>query len=356
MITLKTNQVEKNSIINQAVKTLKNDGVIIYPTETCYGIGADATNQTAVNKVLDFKGFRNDKPISIAVSDINMANDYVEINPTAKNLYDKLLPGPLTVVSKSKGKVVSVLEAKTKTLGIRVPDCQIILNLIKKFNRPITSTSANISNSKTPYTIDDVLQKLSDKKKKLIDLIIDAGKLSKRPPSSVVDTTLNELEVLRKGEINFDQFKTKTKTTTSPTKTKKLGREITSQQSSVLENKCIFFALQGELGAGKTQFAKGIAQALGIRKTITSPTFTMIKEYQHDKGIFYHIDAWRINKQAFQQLNIDQYIQPGNVIAVEWVQKGKKLIEELRNNSQVKLILVDINHLDKTKRKIKYTS
>ncbi len=356
MQILKTKENSEKKIINQAVKVLKEGNLIVYPTETCYGLGADAVNPKAVDKIFNFKGFRENKPVSIAVSDIKMAQNYVVINQTAENIYKNLLPGPVTVVSKSKGKTAKTLEAKTNTLGVRVPDYPLILKLLKKFGQPITATSANVSNGKTPYTITDTLSQISEKKKELIGLIIDAGKLSRRPPSSVVDTTLNEVKVLRKGEIDFSQLNTKTVTTNSTAETINLGKKITQENLDKLNNKSLVFALQGELGAGKTQFSKGIAKGLGIKETITSPTFTMVKEYKHDNGIFYHIDAWRMENSALELISWVDYLQPGNVIAVEWIQKGKKLIKDWKQNPKVKVILVEIAHQAKTTRLIKYAT
>src|SRR5689334_6125072 len=90
-------------IVKEAVEVLKNGGSVIYPTETCYGIGVDATNQKAVDALYDYKGFRGQKPFSMAVIDRKMAEEYVEINDIADNLYKNYLPGPVTVVSNSKG-------------------------------------------------------------------------------------------------------------------------------------------------------------------------------------------------------------------------------------------------------------
>ncbi len=355
MQILKTSKDSNNKIIGQAIKALNNGQLIVYPTETCYGLGADAVNPKAVDKVFDFKGFRQNKPISIAVSGVQMAERYVNINQTAKNIYQNLLPGPVTVVSRSKSKVAKSLQAGTQTIGVRVPDYQLVLDLIKKLGRPITATSANLSGGKTPYTIKDILSQITEKKKNLIGLIIDAGQLDRRPPSSVVDTTLNEIKILRQGEIDFSQLKTESETTNNSQETIQLGKELIQENRDFLKNKCLIFALQGELGAGKTQFAKGIAQGLQIKQTITSPTFTLIKEYEHNQGFFYHIDAWRIRRESFQQLNIGQYIKPGNVIALEWIQKAKKVIDQWKNNRQVKLILVEIKHRGEETRSINYS-
>ncbi len=162
-------KLEKNNsakLIEQAVTVLKNGGLMIYPTETCYGIGADATNQAAIKKLLDYKTKRNDKPISVAVSDKKMAAKYVHINKTADNIYDNFLPGPITVVSKSKHVLAQGVESSMGTQGIRIPDHAFILELLKVYKKPITATSANASYKKTPYTIADVLNNISEKQKK----------------------------------------------------------------------------------------------------------------------------------------------------------------------------------------------
>lgn len=356
MKIFKVDKLPEQKIIKQGVEILKQGGIIVYPTETCYGLGGDATNAHGVSKIIDYKSFKKGEPISIAVSSQQMAQEYVVLNETSKNIYKNLLPGPITVISNSLHQTDPRAEANNKTLGIRIPNHNLALKLIEQFGRPITATSANISGGKTPYTVDDILSQLSDKKKKLIDLIIDAGKLPRRLPSSVVDTTLNEIKILRQGEIDFSQLKIKTKITNSAQETTNLGMQLTKQNINFLKNKCLIFALQGELGAGKTQFTKGIGQALGIKETITSPTFTIIKEYEHKQGLFYHIDAWRIKTESLNQLEIDKYIKPGNILAIEWIQKGKQLIDKWGKKPKIKLILVEITHQGKTKRKIKYTS
>ncbi|MCX6816586.1 MAG: L-threonylcarbamoyladenylate synthase, partial [Candidatus Beckwithbacteria bacterium] len=141
----------QKNIINEAVKVLQADGLVIYPTETCYGAGVDATNQTAVNKLLCYKTRREGKPLSVAVTDIQMAARYVKLNPTAKNLYQKFLPGPLTVVSAGKHQVGSGIESETGTLGVRIPHYPLIIKIINQLGRPVTATSANVSYQPRPY-------------------------------------------------------------------------------------------------------------------------------------------------------------------------------------------------------------
>src|SRR5689334_9720203 len=99
MEIIKLTEQNLEEAITKAVEVLKAGGTVIYPTETCYGIGVDATNQVAVDKVYDYKGFRGQKPFSMAVTTKEMAAKYVEINDIADNLYKNYLPGPVTVVS-----------------------------------------------------------------------------------------------------------------------------------------------------------------------------------------------------------------------------------------------------------------
>jgi len=156
-------KTKKQQVVQEAIKVLKTDGLIIYPTETCYGIGVDATSQKAVDKLLAYKKRPEGKAIAIAVSDQKMAQQYVTVNETAKNIYKNFLPGPITIISKSKNKVAKGLEAEDATLGIRIPNYSLTLEIIKKFGFPVTTTSANVSYKKTPYSSDDILKNTTKK-------------------------------------------------------------------------------------------------------------------------------------------------------------------------------------------------
>ncbi len=358
---------KEKEAIKEALAVLKKGGLVIYPTETCYGVGADVTNQAAVKKVLDLKGQRGGKSISIAVISRRMAQKYVEINDTADNLYEQFLPGPLTVVSKSKGKVIKCLEAGRGTLGIRIPDYPLVLEIIRKFSRPITSTSANTSGKKTPYCLDDVLKYTTKKRLELVDLFLDAGRLPYNPPSTVVDTTLNEPKVLRQGEIKIKAIPKNTFISDSEEETKEIARKIFKKQRNLLNKKAIIFALQGELGSGKTQFAKGLALALGIKENIVSPTFTIIREYpfkldlqRYDlckSGMFYHLDTWRLERgEELLELGLEKMLKPQNVIAVEWLQKIKPILERFQKIKKTQVVWVNIaaEDLSGNKRIISY--
>lgn len=354
MKIIKPSRKNKKLIIKTAVEKLRQGGLIVYPTETCYGFGVDGLNSEAVDRLLKIKGFRKGKPILIAVADKKMARKYVKINKTAENLYQNFLPGPLTVVSQSLHKTDPRLESKKGTLGIRIPDYPLVLEIIKKFNRPITSTSANTSGGNIPYSIKDALSQLSEKKKKMIDLIIDAGRLPRRPPSSVVETTPHEPILLRQGEIDFSQLKTKTVITNSPEETINLGQELVKKR--LKKNQPLIFALQGELGAGKTQLAKGIGLGLGIKQTITSPTFVIIKEYPFSQGTFFHLDAWRVeSEEELLKLGIEKMVQNNNVLAIEWIQKSRKSLEKIIGRKNTTVVYISVEHLSENSRRIKFT-
>lgn len=184
----------------QALQVLKNGGLIIYPTDTAYGLGADATNPQALEKLLAYKGART-SPISIAVCDIEMAKQYVYLTPLAEKLYQKYLPGALTIISESRPEVNPILTANTNTLGVRIPNYPPVLELIRTLGKPITATSANISGGPTPYSREQYLANTPEEKAAMIGFFWDDGPLPENPPSTIVKATGPELEILRQGAL-----------------------------------------------------------------------------------------------------------------------------------------------------------
>ncbi len=178
-------------IIDQAVEILQKGGIIIFPTDTSYGLAADATNPQAIKKIYQIKGRDFNKPISVIVSDIKMAKKYAMITPLVQKLFQAFLPGPLTLVLPS--------------IGIRVPNLKLCLRLAKKLGKPYTATSANLSGQPDCYSVDQIKKQLGNKIK-LIDLIIDAGTLPKIPPSTVLDLTKSPPKILREGPISQKQI------------------------------------------------------------------------------------------------------------------------------------------------------
>jgi L-threonylcarbamoyladenylate synthase len=335
-----------SAIVLQAVKVLKAGGLVIYPTETCYGAGVDATNLKAVDKLLAYKTRREGKPLSIAVSSQSMASNYVKLNTSAINLYQKFLPGPLTVISKGINKVTLGVQSETNTLGIRIPDYPLVINMVKKLQKPITATSANVSYKKRPYSIKDILNNTSKKQQNLIDLIIDAGTLPKRPASTIIDTTLDDLLLRGKGfGTPRASSEPKKVVSHSPQQTINLAKTIMLKNVVSLTTRPLVFLLIGDLGAGKTQFAKGIGQFLKIKQPITSPTYTIEKEYPYTrhsiKGLFIHLDTWRLqNIEELKELKLETRLKPKNVIAIEWADRTQNPILKLAKQANAKIIQI----------------
>ena len=181
--------------IKKASDIIKKNGIVIYPTETVYGIGANIFSNIALEKVFAIKKREKDKPVSVAVSDIKMMEDLVYIGEKERCFIEKFLPGPVTVVLKKKEKVPDLLTSGSKLLGIRFPAHESTIRLIQLAGVPITSTSANISGEAPPASVDEI--RIS------ADYIIDGG-ACKGEPSTVVD--LVNLKIIRKG-AKYDEVK-----------------------------------------------------------------------------------------------------------------------------------------------------
>lgn len=344
ILSLKT--ISEAEIIFQSVKVLQSGGLLIYPTETVYGLGVDATNPSAVRKLVSFKSRPLGKPFSVAVADQRMAGKYVELNTTAKKLYHAFLPGPLTVISKlktfnhsyhshhSSHSLSPGVASELGTLGIRIPDYPLIIEIVKRLNRPITATSANQSYKKRPYQISDVMHDISDRKKKLIDLILDAGELPRREPSTVIDTTLEDPTVLRQGDIAFGGKNTVL--TRNEQGTQNVAKELWQKYEQHTGLRPVVFALEGPMGAGKTQFVKGVARAMGIKKEMTSPTYSLMNQYSLFPApfSFLHIDAWRMESDSeLEDLGFAKTISDKSVIAVEWADRVADAIRRYQEDA-----------------------
>lgn len=362
MKIIKLNNKNNQEIINQAITVLKRGGLIIYPTETCYGAGVDPTNQKAVDKLIAYKKRRQGKPIAIAVANQKMAQEFVDLSEQAQNFYKNFLPGPYCIISNclKNNKIVSGVKSELNTLGIRIPKYHLILDLLKQLGKPITTTSANASYKKTPYSISDILNNLSEKQKKLIDLIIDAGQLEKRPTSLVVDTSASAPIFIRSNKIQRKKFLETEKVkqnnlefiTKNQKETEDLAKRLMLKFFTQYEKKGVVFGLDGELGVGKTIFAKGLAQFLKINENIKSPTYTYMSEYDYqrhqNKGRFYHLDVWKIaNQKQFNMLELGKNYLPKNIFAIEWFNNIKPFFQ-----SKCFLIKIRIEAIGENTRKI----
>ena len=172
-------------VIEKAVRVLSRDGLVVYPTETIYGLGADTLSEIAVYKVYEAKQRPMGKPISVAVSDIEMIYGIAYVDEFAERFIQKFLPGPVTVVLPVKTCLPADLSGGTGTIGIRYPDHAVAQAVIAGLDSPVTSTSSNISGEISPVTADQVNVPH--------DFLIDGGKLP-GTPSTVINLSTKKIE------------------------------------------------------------------------------------------------------------------------------------------------------------------
>jgi len=185
--------------IAEAAATIRAGGLVVYPTETVYGFGADACSDEAVAKVFVTKTRPLEDPIPVAVNSFELADQIAELTPIAELAFKKFLPGPLTLVVKAKpGKISKLVTAGTENVGIRAPDHPVALKLIEFVGGPITATSANLSGKSAPISLREALEQLG----KNVDVALDSGKCRLGTPSTVLDLSSESPQILREGPIS----------------------------------------------------------------------------------------------------------------------------------------------------------
>lgn len=188
--------------IKKVVEVLKNGGLIIYPTDTVYGLGCDITNARALEKVAKIKGIKLEKAnLSFICSDLSHISDYVkQIDTATFKLLKRALPGPYTFILPGNNNLPKVFKNK-KTVGIRVPDNNIIRAIVKELGNPIISTSIHDEDEVLEYSTDPEL--IFEKWENQIELVIDGG-YGDNVPSTIIDLSGNEPEVIREGKGDLD--------------------------------------------------------------------------------------------------------------------------------------------------------
>jgi len=183
--------------IKEAAAIIKAGGLVVYPTETVYGLGASAFSRIAVLKVFAAKKRPLDNPLSVAVKDIKQADEIAYVNTAARKLAKVFLPGPLTIVLKKKANLPKELTSGSGKVGIRIPRNEIALKLIELAG-PITATSANISGQQPITTADEARKQLAGR----VDFVLDGGPSQIGVESTVVDVSEEgKCEILRDGAI-----------------------------------------------------------------------------------------------------------------------------------------------------------
>lgn len=186
------------TVVKKAVDVIRCGGVILYPTDTVYGLGCDAFNGEAIQRVFDIKRRPEDRPALLLVRDRAMVGDLVsEFPPLASRLIERFWPGPLTIVFRGRGNLHPLLTGGGGKVGVRLPDHDFCRRLLAETGVPLVSTSANISDVPGPQDVDGLRSQFGV----LVDLFIEAGPPASTIPSSVVDVSDGTLRIVREGVI-----------------------------------------------------------------------------------------------------------------------------------------------------------
>ncbi len=180
------------NIIDEAIDVLADGGIVLYPTDTVYGLGANIFNKEAVKRIFEIKHRDILKPLSVLVSDVRAISLVSRISEGQKEIIDNYLPGPYTFLLMKNKIVPRVVTGGSRYVGVRVPNNQIACNLARLF--PITTTSANISDKEVLDNPQEILKQLNCD----IDLVIDAGPLKSRRSSAIIDLTDGEPKIVRR--------------------------------------------------------------------------------------------------------------------------------------------------------------
>lgn len=203
---MKTKIIKVNAddlqIINEAAEMIKRGEIVAFPTETVYGLGADGFNVEACNRIYEVKGRSVSKPLSLHVATREMIDEVAEVTSLAESLIDKFLPGPLTLILPKRNIVPDFVTCGQSSVGIRMPDNEIALALIRASNCPIAAPSANLSGQAPPTSAQEVLKSFDGK----IPLILDGGICEFGLSSTIVDLTGEQPKILRIGAISTNEI------------------------------------------------------------------------------------------------------------------------------------------------------
>lgn len=184
------------SKMREIISAVKNGEMVVYPTETLYGLGANAMDEGAVKRVYMVKRRPFDMPLSVAVSDLNMLEDIAVLDDRARSLVERFMPGPLTLLVTKRDILPDILTSASVEVGVRIPDHPFALKLIERTG-PITSTSANLHSKPNPVSAQQAIDDLGE----AVSYYVDCGDTVMGKPSTIIQLTEGSFEVIRPGAI-----------------------------------------------------------------------------------------------------------------------------------------------------------
>lgn len=186
--------------MNEICDVIQKGGIVAFPTETVYGVGIHFNDEEALERLMEAKNRDYSKAITLMVADKKDISQYAYISPQAQKMIDQFMPGMITLIFKKKESVRDSMTNGKSTIGIRIPDSEFVLSLLKKVG-PMLVTSANLSQHSNTTSTQEVLNQLDGR----IDLVVD-GKTSDNIASTVVDVSQDEIKILRDGKITKEQI------------------------------------------------------------------------------------------------------------------------------------------------------
>lgn len=199
------NGIDKKEL-EYCVQILQNGGVIVFPTETVYAIAVNATLESAVEKLYKIKNRSLKKPVNIMVGSAAQIKEYANINnELEKNIIENFMPGPITIILEKKENISNLVTANNSTVGVRIPNNIIAVEILKKSNFPIVASSANLSGEQSGINIEQIKKDFDD----VVDIFIDGGISKLSNPSTIVEIINNEIVIHRQGNITISEIKNK---------------------------------------------------------------------------------------------------------------------------------------------------
>jgi L-threonylcarbamoyladenylate synthase len=300
------------SKIKMAAEFLRKGGLIAFPTETVYGLGANAFDKNAVNKIFIVKGRPNDNPLIAHICNEQQLLSLVKRVPNnARSLMDCFWPGPLTIILKKKKSVPDEVTAGLSSVAVRMPKNKIALELIKTANVPIVAPSANISGKPSPTNVKHVIDDLDDK----IDCIIDGGNVDIGLESTVIDLTQKPPVILRPGKITKLQIE------------KVIGK-IKENKKETLKPKCPGMKYKHYSPDAKIIIIKDEKEIMAIHKQYPNKKIKQLK----------YLNKIQMAKKLFEDFRSADKIGYDIIIVKEIEDKefGRAIMDRLRKASGIK--------------------
>jgi len=201
-------KIKSRGLSEKIQKFLKEGKVLVFPTDTVYGILSDATNKSAVKKILKIKKRKRDKAIPVFIFDLKLAKKIAEISSREEKFLKKIWPGKVTVVLKGSKNcnLPQILFSKEKTIGLRIPKYSLLNKILERTKLPLTGTSANISGFSASTNLKEVLSQFKGKRFQP-DVVVDAGNLKPSKPSTVIDISKKKFFLIREGQVPKEKLK-----------------------------------------------------------------------------------------------------------------------------------------------------